>query len=92
VTEDELGEVCKKYERVQTFTNKADEAAKGMRNDWTPQRFGTEVHKRVACDVNGRNDKTGECNTADKAEDPNFRAEASVRKRRPTPTQKCPLI
>jgi hypothetical protein len=80
VTEDELKEVCGKYKDVQQFTNKADEAARGMRNDWTAQRFGTEVHKRVACEVNKRNDKTGECNTADKAADPNFRAEASVRK------------
>jgi hypothetical protein len=80
VTEDELKEVCKEYVNVQKFTNEAAEKARAMRNDWTRQRFGTEVHKRVACEVNGEDKTTGKCRTAADAENPNFRAEASVRK------------
>jgi hypothetical protein len=70
----------KKYQAVQDFTNQAAKEATGMRSDWTAQRFGTEVHKRVACDVNGRDKKTGECKSAGKADNPNFIAEASLRK------------
>jgi hypothetical protein len=80
VTEDELKEVCKEYVNVQKFTNEAAEKARAMRNDWTRQRFGTEVHKRVACEVNGEDKTTRKCRTAADAENPNFRAEASVRK------------
>jgi hypothetical protein len=80
VTEDELKEVCKEYVNVQKFTHEAAEKARAMRNDWTRQRFGTEVHKRVACEVNGEDKTTGKCRTAADAENPNFRAEASVRK------------
>jgi hypothetical protein len=79
VTEDELKEVCKKYLKVQELTNEAAKDARTKRNDWTAQSFGTEVHKNVACEVNGR-DTTGKCKTAAKANDPNFIAEASLRK------------
>jgi hypothetical protein len=53
VTEKELTDACKKYRTVQNFVNKRAAEVKQEREDWSAQGFGTEVHKRVACDVNG---------------------------------------
>jgi hypothetical protein len=80
VTEKELTDACKKYRTVQNFVNKRAAEVKQEREDWSAQGFGTEVHKRVACDVNGFDKITGKCRTARNAQNPNFIAEFSLLK------------
>ena len=80
LTQDELEEACKKYGNVQRFTDKAAVNAWHERKDWTPSGFGTEVHKRVARDVNGKVPGTNEFRSPNDPEDPNFMAEFSALK------------
>lgn len=81
LTEEELKKACQKHGDVQAFTDKAAADARTERKDWRPSAFGTEVHKRVAHDVNGRSDEPPfDYRSPDKPKDPNFRAEYSALK------------
>jgi hypothetical protein len=81
VNKEELDESCKKRKDVQALTDKAAAAARVDRTDWSPSGFGTEVHLRVAREVNGKDDD-GNFRSAANPKDPNFRAEVSVLKTR----------
>jgi hypothetical protein len=74
VTKERLGKVCPGYKYVQKYTDQAARDARLERNDWSPRQFGTEVHTRVAQEVNGRDRRP------DDPQDPDFRAEFSLRK------------
>ena len=62
------------------FTNEAAAAARLEPRDWTPSGFGTEVHKRVAREVNGRVPDTDKFRGPGEPENPDFRAEFSTLK------------
>jgi hypothetical protein len=74
LTKEELGKACPGYENVQNFTDEAAWNARLARNDWSPAQFGTEVHTRVAQEINGRDHRP------DHPQNPDFRAEFSLRK------------
>jgi hypothetical protein len=76
LTEEELAKACEKYGFVQKWTNEAAAAARLDPKDWKPSAFGTEVHTRVAHEVNGKPPKF----KPDRPRDHNFRAEMSALK------------
>jgi hypothetical protein len=80
LSEEELKDVCPKHKDVQAFTNQAAAAARLEPRDWTPSGFGTEVHKRVARDVNGRVPGTDNFRGPGEPQNPDFRAEFSTLK------------
>jgi hypothetical protein len=82
LTDEELKDACPRYEQVQAFTDQAAAGARFDRRDWGPSGFGTEVHTRVAREVNGIVKETGEYRSPDQPKDPNFRAEYSALKTR----------
>jgi hypothetical protein len=58
LTDEEFKQACPKYEQVQALTDKAAADARFDRQDWSPSGYGTEVHTRVAREVNGTDEKT----------------------------------
>jgi hypothetical protein len=76
LTEEELAKACGKYGDVQRWTNEAAAAARLEPRDWRPSAFGTEVHTRVAHEVNGEPPKF----KPDRPRDHYFRAEMSALK------------
>jgi hypothetical protein len=79
LTDEEFNEACPRYTDVQKFTDKAAADARLHRSDWSPSGFGTEVHTRVAHEVNGT-EENGEFRSPDDPKDPNFVAEFSALK------------
>jgi hypothetical protein len=80
LTEEELKTVCPLHEKVQALTNQAAADVRLEPKDWTPSGFGTEVHKRVAREVNGRVSGTDDFRGPNEPENPDFRAEFSTLK------------
>jgi hypothetical protein len=82
LTDEEFKEACPRYEQVQALTDRAAATARFDRRDWSASGFGTEVHTRIAREVNGTVKETGEYRSPDNPKDPNFRAEYSALKAR----------
>lgn len=71
---DQVKDVCKKFDTVQSFLDKADAATPPTRPGFNEAQRGTEIHWRVAEEVNGHR------NPNLPPRDPNFRAETSLNK------------
>jgi hypothetical protein len=78
LTDEQLGKICEKYGKVQEFTDVAAEKARAEGKRWSPQSFGTSVHARVACEVNGMTNDGTKCRSPSDPENPNFLAELSA--------------
>jgi hypothetical protein len=83
-TREEVNAACPRHEEVQSRTDDAADRVKREGNYWTPQQYGTRVHKALKDDIDGLGDPglRGEVSlikTASEAEPARYGLPRSVR-------------